>query len=328
MKNKKIIYTIVGLLPIVIIYFVVSKRNTPLTITKNSQSPTAITEVNSSNLFYLNSNIKNIEWNDSISLSEELPQFYSVKSLDMASEADNIVEKLKFSSKNYIDIDEGDKMWKNDNYTVIYNNTDKIIEISYPPKTTYKSGFIEKQLTDEAKKIVSNIVRIPNLEISRIEYFKLDGLESENGQKEDSKIAKVSFTQLIPNTNKKIIPENFTDNSTVVLTIDSSLNPRYLKINNIIVEATPSEAKKNIQFDKDKIKSSLLHRITPFDIGLEIELEKSTETSMDAKEVTVSYTQINNILFPVFVIKGDVRIGSKNIGSADFVSPTTNSESL
>lgn len=328
MKNKKIITIAVILLPIVIVGIFLTTKKTQNTQQNNNF--TSITELNtnSSNIFYLNNSINEISWNNQVQDSETIPRSFSITNIDLSKTADTIATKFNFDPSVFLDIGFGDKMWKNNDQIVLFLDKDKVIEVSYPTKSTFRSGFIEKQLIDESTKIVNNIIQIPNLKLHRIEYFLLDNYESEAGKMENSRIAKVHFIQTIPNSDKIIIPENFTDYSTITLTIDSSLNPRYIKINNIVENFSPSEEKIKISFQRDNIKKELLHRITPYDIDKEIELEQSQSNTLNAKNIKLEYTQKGDKLFPVYLIEGNIFIKDEDIGESTFVSPVTNSESL
>ena len=329
MKKKNLLKIISLTLPVIIIIaFLLLRDNQPTKTTENQSQPINELDTNSSNIFYLNSNLKKIEWLSDEIKKEEIPAKYITTNINMSNLADDIAVKLNFDPKTYIDINMGDKMWTRGDQVLLFLNKDKVIEISYPTKKTFKSGFIEKQLVEESLKIVSNLVNTSNLTIKRIEYFLLDNYESMSGKMENSRIAKVHFSQTTPDSKKIIIPENFSDFSTISLTIDSSLQPRYLKINNLLDQITPSTEKKTVTFNKDSIKTNLLHRVTPYDIDHEIELEQSQNATIKANKINTVYTQSNSTLYPIYLIEGNIYIEDEDIGPASLVAPIVNFESL
>lgn len=330
MKNKRktITYILLLVVPLVIIYWSISKAN--LTNKNNNITPTTINnlQIDNSKFFYLNNNITNLNWEDNRTDYKETINYFVVEETKAENEIKNILNYYKIDPDKYEEIESNNKIWRSTDKIILLNNEDNKIDISYELNSTTKKGFIQEQLINQARKIIDEATDIPYLELNTIEYYIDDNLESEKGKMEESKIAKVGFIQKLPNSNFKVIPKNFSSNNSIVVTIDSLLQTRYISIHSTIKNMIPSNTQQIVTLNKEKINPSLLHRITPFDISDEIKIENSKSTSFLVKKVEIAYTQLENRLVPVFLISGDLYIDEKLIGTASYVTPSTSLESL
>ncbi len=306
--------------PFIIILIFLTLKSGSREQVKTNISP--VEQNNYSGIFSLNNDISSANFTKLESpLQMSIPTEYTVIDMEKDDILNSVLKKINVNQSTFQDLGNEDKLWKKDAYTVLYDNFSNRLDIQIEASPTYKSGFIYNQLIEQSKKIINDFIQIPYLEVNRVEYFTDDSHESDKGLMENSRIAKVGFIQVIPDQKFKIIPQNFVDNNTITLTIDSSLNPRFISINKPIKEVSKSVSNIDISLDQSKINKDLIHRITPFSIGEELTLDNSKNNYLEVKQAQVAYTQINSRLYPVYLITGDMYSNNKFIGGADFVMP-------
>ena len=92
-------------------------------------------------------------------------------------------------------------------------------------------------------------------------------------------------------------------------------------INKAIKNYTPTKNKITDYKTPVDIDITKIHRITPFSVESEDIVYKSTNNKLTAKSVEVAYTQINDRLYPIYIISGDLYSNEVLIGKTSFVAP-------